>query len=128
MQAAGVCDLAGLARIANEDPGISFRYSIPDGGDPYQHWLGSKFDPTILLVLFSLPHAVRTYPNAQGGEDRYHVWPSVSGNSPTDADWKAAEALYPAETLQRWRQGDGYVGLRTWIQPNGRWWGLLAGD
>jgi hypothetical protein len=125
-----VCDLNELARIANDGPDLLFRYSIPDRGDPTEHWIKTKFDPTILLVLFSTPPALQTFKDSQTGQfiEEYYIWPSAAGASPTESDWKAAEVLYPAATLQRWRQADGYIGLRTMIRPNGRWWGLVSGD
>ncbi len=95
LEAARVCDLAELARIANEDPDNPFRYSMPDRGDPLQYWTGSKFDPTILSVLFSLPATLHTFKDTQNGQviEEFYVWPSAAGPSPSDADWTAAEAL-----------------------------------
>lgn len=129
IDAASRCLVAELAAIANSGP-EPFRFSIPDRGDPTEHWMKSGFDPAVLLRLFALDVKHQIYQDSQSGAilGEYFIWPGAAFE-PTDHDWKAAEALYPASELARMKElTGGYTGIRAFITPARHWWALVEGD
>jgi hypothetical protein len=130
IDAATRCDLSELGAIASSST-TPFRFSFGhDPGDPTEVWRNNQFDPAILLRLFALDMKHRVYRDSQSGAvlEEYFIWPGAAFE-PTDHDWQAAEALYPASELARMKEMmGGYTGIRAFITPDGHWSALVEGD
>ena len=130
IDAARQCLISELAAVATSGP-EPFRFSFgADPGDPTEVWLGSGFDPAVLLRLFALDVKHRVYRDTQSGAilAEYFIWPGAAFE-PTDHDWQAAESLYPASELARMKEiMGGYTGIRAFITPAGHWSALVEGD
>jgi hypothetical protein len=125
-EAAVACDYEALETLAIRDGEFVQSFSddeAPDPGQAARAWWETEEagDPILatLVRLLELPHATR-------GED--YVWPSAFAEEPTEADWRALEAMYTGEEIQSFRGFGGYVGLRIGISPDGEWQYFVAGD
>lgn len=120
--AAVACDYEALARLASEK-GKEFSLGFGTDTDVAATWRKSEQDgvPVLaqLVKLLNLPHTQ---------DEKVYIWPSAYSANDTPEDWKALEALYPAERLTEWREGEGYAGFRTGIDESGDWQFALRGD
>ncbi|HEX7098446.1 MAG TPA: hypothetical protein VF377_04350 [Acidimicrobiia bacterium] len=119
---AASCDYEGLAAIVEAD-GTTISFGA--AGDPVEFWVAegrAGRDP--LAVLAAL---LTTTP----AEDPagYWAWPAVHVDPSNEVSWAELEPILGADTTEELRQyGEGYLGWRVGIAPDGTWGYFVAGD
>lgn len=132
---AGVrCDYELLERLALGGDG-TFQYSFGQDGPQgaAEHWRALEADEeevlAALVELVGLPYATDAVMPEEGkGATRIYSWPSAHQENPTEADWKALEAIYAPAEIAQWRSMGTYLGYRVGISEDGDWIYFVAGD
>lgn len=119
---AGSCDYEGLAAIAEAD---GTRLSFGPDGDPVEYWVSegrAGDDPLAILA------ALLTTTPAEDPAG-YWAWPAIHADPSHTASWAELEPILGAEMVEVLRQaGEGYLGWRVGIAPDGSWGYFVAGD
>jgi hypothetical protein len=133
--AAVACDYRTLESLALEGDG-TFSFSFGGGTSPAEYWeetekAGSDEPMRQLVQTMNLPHFAEkgTVSTTDPARVTLYVWPRAHRAEATDADWKAVEPLYGAETIRKMREGgSGFLGYRAAITESGDWTYFIAGD
>lgn len=133
IEAALRCDVEQLVDLALEG-GADFIYSFggsmpPPRSELLDAWQNQGFlDVAFLVRILNVPWATVT---AADQENAIYVWPSASGENPTDEDWAALEAaglVTPEERAEMEEFFGGWAGERVGITADGDWIFFVGGD
>lgn len=120
LELAAVCDLDGLAALAQQDQTfLSFGVVTPEEAFSGSEGAERAAAITILLTLFE---------PGQDAADAPYRWP---GAVETEDDWTLLvdSGLYTQDEVELLRgSGMGYIGWRVGVDASGQWSFLVAGD